>query len=448
MKYVNWTWILIAAGLTISGCVTQPPTRLSIDDPLTINVPSESCEIMALYSKGDRYDIRLAVTNPVGRSVDVYDVSWEWDGERKADGKLKPKLTLNQDASIQFDGEPTSIAGWFTAVAADSSNQSRNEIVATRLEFDRSSRSSIRQLSKVLPGQPDSIAISPYRGVLLAAIEAEDDVDSPGGIWYSALMSPPSSRYPYSRSLWFEENPTYENRFGLVSGLEDLVSEPIGEIEPEFVAFDPRGDFAAVTLQENDAVVFVDVRPVWREARERTFGVPKLAGILRLDEGDEPDGIAVIDNVRSPNKRKIGSMIAIACEGRTNEQGELLGNALTLAWVDEDRLDKPQLVAKVRLPELIDADQPNKRADPEGVALARFGNRILCFVGIERADLLMIFDVTEPREPKLIGSVPTGSRPEGVITINHSWPSNPLLWIVTANEGEPGTLTFVRLRGE
>ncbi len=47
----------------------------------------------------------------------------------------------------------------------------------------------------------------------------------------------------------------------------------------------------------------------------------------------------------------------------------------------------------------------------------------------------------------------TGARPEGVLVFSWSrdrtlFGNRAVSWIITANEGEPGTLTFVRLRGE
>ncbi|HVE64808.1 MAG TPA: esterase-like activity of phytase family protein [Mycobacteriales bacterium] len=59
----------------------------------------------------------------------------------------------------------------------------------------------------------------------------------------------------------------------------------------------------------------------------------------------------------------------------------------------------------------------NKGVEPEGIAVATYGQQRYVFVGLERANLVAIYRVTDPRRPELVQAVPTGVGPEGLLAL-------------------------------
>lgn len=59
----------------------------------------------------------------------------------------------------------------------------------------------------------------------------------------------------------------------------------------------------------------------------------------------------------------------------------------------------------------------DKGVEPEGVTLGMVGRKLIAFVGLERADALALYDVTDPYHPAFIKLLPTGDAPEGITFI-------------------------------
>lgn len=59
----------------------------------------------------------------------------------------------------------------------------------------------------------------------------------------------------------------------------------------------------------------------------------------------------------------------------------------------------------------------NKGAEPENVAFGRFMGTDFLFVNAERANLSMVYDVSDPTKPKFRQVLPTNIGPEGGLTI-------------------------------
>lgn len=56
--------------------------------------------------------------------------------------------------------------------------------------------------------------------------------------------------------------------------------------------------------------------------------------------------------------------------------------------------------------------------EPEGITLGKVNKRNLAFVGMERADAVAIYDVTNPLQPVFLQILATGDAPEGVLFIS------------------------------
>ncbi len=59
----------------------------------------------------------------------------------------------------------------------------------------------------------------------------------------------------------------------------------------------------------------------------------------------------------------------------------------------------------------------DKGAEPEAITLGKVGSKTIAFVGMERADAVAVYDVTNPTAPVFIKMFATGDAPEGVLFI-------------------------------
>jgi hypothetical protein len=64
-----------------------------------------------------------------------------------------------------------------------------------------------------------------------------------------------------------------------------------------------------------------------------------------------------------------------------------------------------------------DARSDDKSIEPEGVVIGRVGNKNLLFVGMERADAVAVYDVTDVEAPAFLQWLNTGVGPEGVMFV-------------------------------
>lgn len=88
-----------------------------------------------------------------------------------------------------------------------------------------------------------------------------------------------------------------------------------------------------------------------------------------------------------------------------------------------------------------DGRSDDKGAEPEAVVVARMGNKDILFVGLERADTVMIYDVTNPVSPQYLQSIKTGDAPEGLLYIPASKSPTKRSLIAVSCEGN-GTIKF------
>ncbi len=94
-----------------------------------------------------------------------------------------------------------------------------------------------------------------------------------------------------------------------------------------------------------------------------------------------------------------------------------------------------------------DGRSDDKGTEPESVTTGKVGPRTLAFVALERADALVVIDVTHPSSPLFLQVLHTGEEPEGVLFIpKHESPINKSL-VVTSCEGD-GTVQVFTFTGE
>jgi hypothetical protein len=89
------------------------------------------------------------------------------------------------------------------------------------------------------------------------------------------------------------------------------------------------------------------------------------------------------------------------------------GNTGELVYYSKNELD----VKAKELNVYDDNRSDDKAAEPEAVTLGKVGSKTIAFEGLERADAIAIYDVTNPTNPLFIKLIKTGDAPEGVLFI-------------------------------
>lgn len=83
-----------------------------------------------------------------------------------------------------------------------------------------------------------------------------------------------------------------------------------------------------------------------------------------------------------------------------------------------------------------DKRSDDKGSEPEAVYVAKMGSQNILFVGLERSDAFMTYDVTNPNAPQYLQTVKTGDAPEGILFIPASKSPTKRSLLVVSSEGD------------
>ena len=83
----------------------------------------------------------------------------------------------------------------------------------------------------------------------------------------------------------------------------------------------------------------------------------------------------------------------------------------------------------------------NKGVEVEGVTVAQVNGKTLAFIGMERVDMIAIYDVSIPAAPKFVQLFETGDAPEGVLFVKAKDSPNGRSLFIVSNEDD-GTVRF------
>jgi DNA-binding beta-propeller fold protein YncE len=394
----------------------------------------------------------LVYTNAKRQSIDIVDLS-----EPTAPVVL---------ASVNVPGEPTSVdlspdGLWALATVhvrpAEEGEPATDPRLPGVLAVIDLREPAAPQLASIIgiDNHPDSIAITTAGDELVAVIAIEneeifvkdgvvadaDQIDestdiSSAGVVQIVSLNPAT---PRNWSVTTLEIPT-----DLLTNAEMLHPE---DPQPEFVALSPGRHMAAVSLQENNGILLVDLAAAEisgafslgtvanRPADLKDDGATKLNQNYPTDSNEpERAGTRIPDAIAfSPD----GQYLFSADEGEARMTGGRGFSVWTLngelAWDDGGEIEA--LAAKAGL-------YPDNRSDEkgieiEGISTGRFGSRDFAFAVSERGSFMVIYDISNPNAPEFVQILETGTGPEGVIAI----PSRNL--IVVAAE-KSGTLTVFR----
>jgi DNA-binding beta-propeller fold protein YncE len=418
--------LLLPAASVTAGAEPPLPT-LNVVATYDTGLAANGAEIISV-----RHTDGIAVLTNVAGSVDVLDLS-----DPTHPVRLRRVLV---DTSA---GTPNSAAvhphhDYFLVVTGSAGVTGRVAAYSLAGDFLGSAPAGI---------QPDSVAISPNGQYAVVANEAEAPEEGNNGGSGSLTVVD-------LRTLQVTQVPLAA--IAGVAGTSTGRTDDIGEIaidhtpptlEPESVAFSGNSRFAYVTLQENNAVLQLDMKTLGMNV----IGVGTVSHLAdtstaggynptaTLTTFREPDGIAV---------DKTGRFFVTADEGDTKNSagsGALRGgrtvsvfDASTGAFIADtgNQLDDAANLMGV----YPDSRSNRGGSEPEVLDLTDHRGRTLVAVGLERGNAVALIDVTDPATPTVIAIAPTGVGPEGVKFMKRG----STLYVLSANEVS-GTVTVLEV---
>ena len=329
-------------------------------------------------------------------------------------------LPLHQLGSAE--DEPTSVAAFDEYVLVLVNTSSSYSEPSGRVDVVRiDDRTLVHSIA--LPGQPDSIALSADGAYAAIAIENERDEDAgDGGLPQapagSVAILDTVGESPADWSLrevpltgGTRENPEALDQLAQ-AGL-DTPQDP----EPEYVSINSRNQ-AAVTLQENNGIVLIDL-PTGKITKAFSAGTVDLAGIDTAEDGQlDPSG-ELKDLPREPDA--IGWIqdryLATANEG--DWKGGSRGFTVFDASTGEPVWDAGNSFEHLALSQGLfpEARAGKKGTEPEGLAIGEYQGTDYAFVASERGNFVAVYDLSDPRAPKYLQTLPTTNGPEGILPI-------------------------------
>ncbi|MCG8925445.1 esterase-like activity of phytase family protein [Lentzea sp. CC55] len=319
----------------------------------------------------------------------------------------KAGKALTPDGVLPMPGEPTSVdvVGGLALVAVNTS-ESHAEPSGVLVVVDLGRRAVVA--THDLGGQPDSIDISKDGRYAAVAIENERDEDVAEG----EIPQAPAG-FLTIVDLVGRGPAAWQLRRVELTGLAQVApTDP----EPEYVSINGR-DEVAVTLQENNHIAVVDLRS-GRVVKHFSAGAATVAGVDTEDDGRisptgtitaarEPDAVAWLDDrtlaTADEGDHRGGSRTWTIFDAASGEVVRSSGNELDQIAIKQGQYP--------------DGRSDNKGVEPEGLAVATFGRDRYAFVGLERANLVAVYDVNDPRKPRFLQALPTGAGPEGLLPI-------------------------------
>lgn len=236
-------------------------------------------------------------------------------------------------------------------------------------------------------------------------------------------------------------------------GFKDY-SNPINSIDPSdqdggvnFGAWPVKGMYLpdAIAVNSHNGVPFI-YSANEGDARE-------YAGLTPVEQRRVNHASIVLDPVAFPNaaalktNAQLGRLNITTTLGDTDGDGDYdelysygarsfsIWNGLTGELVFDSKNQIDTKAAELGI--YPDGRSDDKGCEPEGITIGRVGNNNLLFVGLERANAVMVYDITNPIKPKYLQWLTTGVAPEGVLFVSaDKSPNGKSLFIVSSeNDG-------------
>ncbi|ETW92839.1 MAG: hypothetical protein ETSY1_41895, partial [Candidatus Entotheonella factor] len=313
------------------------------------------------------------------------------------------------DGRRRMGGEPTSVAvtGQYALVGVNTSEsfvdpRGRLKVI----DLNTNNRRIVADLP--LGGQPDSVAVSPDGAYAAVVIENERDEDLGDG-------APPQLPAGFLVIVDLDGEPRdWTTRNVELTGIADLFPE---DPEPEFVAIN-RDNIAAVTLQENNHIVLVNLAD-GSIVNDWNAGTADLMNIDVVE-----NELIELDGMLTEVPREADAIVWVASDRlATADEGDLDGGSRSFTIYDpegEDRFSSGNTLEHrvVRLGHYPEERSEDKGNEPEGITTGIYGDTQYLFVGSERSSVVFVYHI-DPDAGRLdyVQALPTGVGPEGLLAI-------------------------------
>jgi hypothetical protein len=312
---------------------------------------------------------------------------------------------------VAVGGEPTSVAtkdGYALACVNTSVDflQTSGDLVV----IDVATRQIVRTLP--LGGQPDAIAISPNGKYAVIAIENERDEDLGSG---EPPQAPPGFVVIVDMLGPIDQ---WSTRTVDLVGVPDLFPE---DPEPEYVDVN-QANVAVVTLQENNHVVLIHV-PTGMILHDFPAGEANLEGIDATEDDVIVQDESLFGVPREPDAVVWTSNLTFV----TADEGDLFGGSRGFTSWTQWGAPLHQAGSSVdriaaRIGHYPESRSENKGCEPEGVEVGKFSQGRFLFVGAERANVVLVYQLFfhplfGAAFPLFRQALPTGLGPEGLLAV-------------------------------
>lgn len=259
-----------------------------------------------------------------------------------------------------------------------------------------------RKLLTTLPlaGQPDCIALNPLGTLAVVGLENEstDGISAApeGQLQVFDLHGPPTR---------------WQSRTIGLSGLAEILPD---DPEPEYIAIN-QDSLAAVSLQENNHIVLIDLLSD-QVVNHFSAGLVELKGRdLKKDKKvlfEENGGLVP----REPDAVEWCSLGLV-----TADEGDWKGGGRGFSiFSDQGKLlyssgNQTEEIAR-DLGQYPDFRSPQRGTEPESLKVANFGDREMLFVGCERSNLVLVYQLTS-QGPRHLQALPTAVGPESIAVV-------------------------------
>lgn len=438
---------LVAPGAAVAAGKAPRLFDRTATYPVYLNVPAgvdprdeTVAEISAISPDGDT----VIYTDALGQRIGFVDIA----DPHAPVGRGTIALSDITEAPV---ASPTSVAAYgdYVLVVVDTTDydldleaQPADKVRSGELVVvDAASHEVVRTID--LGGQPDSIDVGDDGAYAAIAMENQrnEDLGDDAGTGEEGDIPQAPAGFVQTITLnddpatWSLEPVALTNSDG--SALAEFVAAGIAaptDPEPEFVSIN-RDNQLAVTLQENNGVVIVDL-PTREIVNVFSAGVAHIEGV-DVDNDLIFDATATIDAAREPDSIGwIGDRyVATANEGdwRGGSRGWTVFDAMSGEPVWDAGNSFEQLAMRYGL--FNDDRADNKGAEPEGLAITEFGGRTLAFVASERSNFVAVYDLADPTAPEFLQILFSTNGPEGILPV----PSRDLL-VVSSEEDDAGAL--------
>lgn len=493
MLHLRGLLVTIGIPLLLNACITDHrDPALQQENPATFREIANfdlggvaSAEIAAYDPISKRV---FVVNNESTAKVDVLDLT------------AYPTVTRLDPINVSALGgvaNSVAVSGGKLAIALEATNKQANGSV---LVFNTSTLAMIQQVT--VGALPDMVTFSPDGTYIMTANEGEPNATYTTDPVGSVSIINTTDGYSV-RTLSFESFtaslPQLASGGFRVYGPNASLAQ---DIEPEYVTISPDSKKAWVTLQENNGIAEVDlvagvivriyplgtkdynlpqyaIDPSDRDSKislapwpVKSFYLPDAiahftaAGggyLITANEGDAREytafdeqvrvGSLTLDPAKFPNaaslkqNASLGRLRVTRTAGNTNGVYETLygfggrGFSIYSAATGERVYDSDKsLEERVIAANLYDDDRSeDKGVEAEGVTVGLINGKPIAFVGMERADAVAVYDVSDPKSPQFLQLFKTGDAPEGVLFVSAKDSPNGRSLLIVSSE-EDGTV--------